>query len=139
MPHVAFSDGVPYHRVQEYYDRARVFVSTSEAEGFPNSFIQAAMGGAAILSLEVDPDGVLAQFGGGMVADCEADLMSKAEALAEQPETVAAMGRRAPLFVETLLDNAKNVDAFLAGLDGENSGIGAQGAEDPGEDIARPG
>ena len=114
--HVEFSDGVPYHCVQEYYDRARVFVSTSEVEGFPNSFIQAAMGGAAILSLEVDPDGVLARYGGGVVAQSEENLLAEAKALAASPERVASIGRRAPMFVNELLDNSRNVQAFLDGL-----------------------
>ncbi|MFQ3577572.1 MAG: glycosyltransferase, partial [Verrucomicrobiia bacterium] len=38
---------VPYHKVQSYYNRARLFVNTSIAEGFANSFIQAGLGKAA--------------------------------------------------------------------------------------------
>ena len=43
-------------------------------------------------------------------------IFPEAKELAADPERVASIGRRAPLFVDELLDNARNVDAFLDGL-----------------------
>ena len=117
LPNVTLLDGVPYREIQSYYDRAAIFVNTSESEGFPNSFIQAAMGGAAILSLAVDPDTVLARFGGGRCAggDAARFFASAAELLRDRTR-LTEMQARSERFVAELHDNAKNVDAFLAGL-----------------------
>jgi hypothetical protein len=61
-PNLRFIESVPYHRIQDHYDRARIFVNTSEWEGWPNSFIQAGLGRAALLSLAVNPDGLFEKF-----------------------------------------------------------------------------
>jgi len=45
--------------VNQLFGRAHVFVNTSRYEGFPNTFIQAWMREVPVISLDVDPDGVL--------------------------------------------------------------------------------
>lgn len=117
LPNVEFLRSVPYHEIQAWYDRAEIFVNTSEAEGFPNSFIQAAQGGTAILSLEVDPDTVLTRYGAGLCAGGDVEkFFSEAARLRRDPTALGALQSRASQFVTELHDTAKNVDAFLAGL-----------------------
>ena len=117
LPNVEFLRRVPYHEIQQWYDRAQIFVNTSEAEGFPNSFIQAAQGGAAILSLEVDPDTVLTRYGAGLCAGGDAEkFFGEAARLLRDPAALGALQNQASQFVTELHDTAKNVDAFLAGL-----------------------
>lgn len=40
LPNVSFHGFVPYSAVHRYFDRAAVFLNTSESEGFPNTFLQ---------------------------------------------------------------------------------------------------
>ena len=117
LPNVEFLRRVPYHEIQEWYDRAEIFVNTSEAEGFPNSFIQAAQGGAAILSMEVDPDTVLTRYGAGLCAGGDAEkFFAEAARLLRDRAALGTLQNQASQFVTELHDTAKNVDAFLAGL-----------------------
>lgn len=67
LQNVTLMDYVPYDQIQPYFDQARVFVCTSEMEGFPNTFIQACLGGTAILSFHIDPDGMIEQNDLGLV------------------------------------------------------------------------
>jgi glycosyltransferase involved in cell wall biosynthesis len=69
LPNMRFIESVPYSQVQHFYDRARVFVNTSEWEGWPNSFIQAGLGRAALLSLAVNPDDIFGAFRPGIHAE----------------------------------------------------------------------
>jgi len=109
---------VPYSEVQNVYDRAKIFVNTSVAEGFANSFIQSGLGGAAILSLLVDCDGVLQDFHAGESAgDNFEQLVRLAErwlvpGSKELTEHQIGSGR----FVQANHDTKTNVDAFLKGL-----------------------
>lgn len=65
LPNVQFHEYVPHREIEGYFRRARAFVNTSRKEGFPNTFIEAAREGTPVLSLSVDPDGVLEGHGFG--------------------------------------------------------------------------
>lgn len=72
LQNVTLLDYVPYDQIQTYFDRSKVFVCTSQLEGFPNTFIQACLGGTAILSFHIDPDGMIELNDLGLV--CGDDL-----------------------------------------------------------------
>ncbi len=59
IPNLTFLGQVPFHKTRTFFTQAKVFVNTSRSEGFPNTFIQAALAAAPILSLTVNPDDVL--------------------------------------------------------------------------------
>lgn len=69
---------VPSHEIWDYLRRARVFVNTSEFEGFPNTFLQSAVTGVPIVSLNVDPDSMLSRHGCGICADGDAESLKAA-------------------------------------------------------------
>lgn len=117
LPNLEFRERVPYHEVQGFYDRAKIFVNTSEFEGFANSYIQAGQGEAAILALSVNSDEVLTRFDAGICAgnDTEAFFKAAGELLAN-PERLDALQQGSARFVREWHDNERNVNAFLAGL-----------------------
>jgi glycosyltransferase involved in cell wall biosynthesis len=70
---VEFYGPVPYQDVNKFYERARVFVNTSDSEGFPNSYLQAWARGTPVVAF-FDPDGVIAREGLGEVASTLEDM-----------------------------------------------------------------
>lgn len=75
----------PLSDVEKHFDCARVLVSTSEMEGFPNVFLQAMRRGIPIVSF-VDPDGIIsANPHLGAIVDSEAELESAVCQLGEPP------------------------------------------------------
>ena len=75
IPNLTFIERVPYTEIQAHFDRAKVFINTSTVEGFPNTFVQAAMGATPVLSLSVNPDEVLHVNGFGRCAQGDLDRM----------------------------------------------------------------
>ena len=65
-PNVTLIERVSLAVSDQLYQRARLVINTSMAEGFPNSFLQAGKYGVPVVSLHVDPDGLLNQVGGGV-------------------------------------------------------------------------
>lgn len=67
-----FVERVPFDEIDSYFEQARVFINTSDSEGFPNTFIQACKAGTAILSYAVNPDGFLDEHHCGI--SCNGDF-----------------------------------------------------------------
>ncbi len=117
IPNLEFIEKVPYHEVQKHYDTAKIFVNTSTFEGFPNSFIQAGLGKTALLSMCVDPDGMIGVFGSGVLSrDSPALLIQSARQMLSDQEKLALMLEGSARMVSEWLDNPANVEKYLSGL-----------------------
>lgn len=73
---------------------SRVLVNTSEAEGFPNTMLEAWSVGVPVLSLSVDPGGVVVREGLGRVSGGMAALARDAETLAHDAGLNRDLGAR---------------------------------------------
>ena len=73
LPNVTFHGRVAYREAAALYDRARVFLNTSDVEGFPNSYLQAWARGVPVAAL-FDPDGVIGREGLGAAPGSAAAL-----------------------------------------------------------------
>lgn len=60
---------VPFKEMNAYFSQAKVLVSTSSSEGFPNVFLQAAAAKTPVLSLAIDPDNFIKNHDAGIVCD----------------------------------------------------------------------
>lgn len=73
IPNLEFMERVLFKDVDVYFRRAKLFVNTSESEGFPNTFIQSCKAATPILSLTVNPDRFLDCHGCGVCAEGDWD------------------------------------------------------------------
>ncbi len=106
---------VPWSDVGRFFEEAKLFVNTSTYEGFPNTFVQAAMQAAPILSWAVDPDGVLARHGIGSCAGGSFErLVAQAEQLCAEESRRADMGRRARDYAREYHDLHRSVGELKA-------------------------
>ena len=69
IKNLSFINKVPFNQIQTYFNNARVFVNTSESEGFPNTFLQAAAASTPIASLNVNPDNYISDNKCGLFAN----------------------------------------------------------------------
>jgi glycosyltransferase involved in cell wall biosynthesis len=89
---VTIVERVPYAQIEAYYRRAAALVNTSDVEGFPNSFLQAGKYGVPVLSLRVDPDGMLARHNCGWAF--EGNLLAMARQLEIVWQGAPVVGRK---------------------------------------------
>jgi glycosyltransferase involved in cell wall biosynthesis len=68
VPGLVMHGAVPFSETGEWFGRAWVYVLTSESEGFPNVMLQAWAAGTPVVSLSIDPDGLLRDQGLGRVS-----------------------------------------------------------------------
>ncbi len=64
-----FIEKILFSQIQTYFNKAEVFVNTSDYEGFPNTFLQAALGKTPIISLNVNPDNFITDYNCGIYAN----------------------------------------------------------------------
>lgn len=119
-PNLILHGRLGYRQALALFERARVFVSTSRVEGFPNTFLQAWAHGVPSVSY-FDPDGVVQREGLGLRVDDEQALASAVSALLADPQrhgAAAAACRRHMLRTyraDTLLGPYESTFRRLAG------------------------
>lgn len=72
-PNVVFHGRLPYSSANTLYSRARIFLNTSDLEGFPNSYLQAWVRGVPVVTM-IDPDGTIAREGLGLAVSSPAEI-----------------------------------------------------------------
>jgi glycosyltransferase involved in cell wall biosynthesis len=80
LSNLTFHGRVPYHDVGDFYDRARVFINTSDTEGFPNSYLQSWRRGVPVVAF-FDPDGIIRREGLGVTVGSMDEMVQAVERL----------------------------------------------------------
>lgn len=92
---------IPLGLIDLFFLRAKLFVNTSETEGFPNTFLQAGAAATPIATLLVDPDGVVSSRDLGISS--HGDILSFREGvktLLQNQKALERCGRNALEYVK---------------------------------------
>lgn len=117
LPNVDFRGFVPPDRVGGIYESARLFLNTSDWEGFPNGFLYAWTRGIPAVSQRIDPDGVVSRLDLGLVEPDPAALAAGIDRLLDDDARYAEMAARCHAHVRAHHSLEHSVDRFLAALD----------------------
>lgn len=113
LPNLLLLEDVPWSQIGRFFEEAKLFVNTSTYEGFPNTFVQAALHGAPILSWTVDPDKVLTQRRIGFCAGGSFERLAAAiESLCADDPLRVESGRQAIAYAREHHDLRRAADEF---------------------------
>lgn len=112
IPNIEFHPRVSFHEIDAFFARARVFVNTSDSEGFPNTFIQACKWAVPILSLTVNPDDFLTRHACGLACGGDMDALAENLAALLEPGRNAELGRNARRYAEEHHDITRVIERY---------------------------
>jgi len=78
MKNLVFIESVPHYKIDEIFAASKFLVNTSQFEGFPNTFVEAALEETPVISLFVDPNGMLTTYNSGIFCDGSFENMTQA-------------------------------------------------------------
>ena len=116
LPNVEFLGQVTPEEAHHTIANAALLLSTSDAEGFPNTFVQAWANGTPVVSLRVDPDGVIEQHQLGTVPGSVERAAADIVALMESPQRRQEMAARSRDYVAITHGEAAVRAAFHEGV-----------------------
>jgi len=102
----------PFHKVESFFRRAKIFVNTSDSEGFPNTFIQAGKSATPILSFAVNPDGFLDEYSCGMSCGGDTERLAENLKFMLAEDRYIELGRNGRKYVAEHHDITKIVDKY---------------------------
>lgn len=113
LPNVEFLGAVPYQHVSDVFVRARVFVNTSDVEGFPNSYLQAWTNGVPVVAF-FDPDNTIAREGLGVAVRTRAEMCAAVERLSTHEDEWQRLSRRCLDFMAREFAEERILSPYLA-------------------------
>ena len=102
----------------EVIANAALLLSTSDAEGFPNTFVQAWSSGTPVISLEVDPDHIIERAGLGALSGTVQGAIADIEKFLASTSLRDQIARRARKFIVQNNSAAAVVRSFERALQG---------------------
>ncbi len=116
IPNIEYLGHVAPEKAEQVIANAAVFLSTSDAEGFPNTFTQAWSSGTPVVSLAIDPDGIIERLGLGAISWNAERAVTDIECLIESPQRRQEIAIRARNFVVENYSPAAVVSLFQSAL-----------------------
>lgn len=92
---------VPFHKIDQIFQNAKLLINTSYYEGFPNAFIQAFKNSIPVVSMNVNPDNILEKFKVGFFCnDNFNELISSIKTLIREKKLYDSFCKRAFLYAK---------------------------------------
>jgi len=121
LPNVKYLGQVESERAQQVIADAAMLLSTSDTEGFPNTFLQAWSSGTPVVSLHIDPDRIIEHVGLGRVSVHVEGAIAAIKTLMHSPQQREEIAARARRHVATAHSEAAVIAAFEHAI--QSSGI----------------
>jgi glycosyltransferase involved in cell wall biosynthesis len=99
LPNVEYLGHVAPEKAAQIIANAALLLSTSDVEGFPNTFVQAWSCGTPVITLTIDPDQIIARLHLGAVVGTVDRAIPEIRSLLDGPQRRHEMGARARQFV----------------------------------------
>jgi glycosyltransferase involved in cell wall biosynthesis len=99
-PNIDYKGYVPRDETQRIIAQSAIFLSTAQAEGFPNTFLEAWVSSVPTVSLEIDPGGVMNSYHTGLVVSSVDETIKVIDELLSQPDKLRELGQNAYQYVE---------------------------------------
>lgn len=99
-----------HEQLRREYSSALLLVNTSEAEGFPNTFLEAWQCGTPVVTIGIDPGGVISTRGLGFVAEDVESAAGFIRSAVDGDVDLGAMSRSCVEYVRVHHDPAASLD-----------------------------
>ena len=116
MDNVVVHGRLPYADANRICDRAKLLVSTSDVEGFPNVFLQAWIRGVPVVSF-FDPDHLIEREGLGVAVGSLEEMREAVRGLLEDPVARRAASERCLRYMEREFADSRILEPYLAALE----------------------
>jgi glycosyltransferase involved in cell wall biosynthesis len=112
VANLRFIAGVPFEQADSFFEKALLYVNTSDSEGFPNTFVQACKSRTPILSLNINPDDFLNRHQCGLCARGDWDEFLSMTRQMLIPENREKFGRDGRLYAEKNHDIKQIIEVY---------------------------
>jgi glycosyltransferase involved in cell wall biosynthesis len=99
IQNLEFLGFIPHKEIDRYYQEASMFVSTSQTEGFPNTFLEAWGNGIPVISFGFDPDDIISKYELGFHPTNFDELEENVYALLQDEKLRNEMGKNGRKYV----------------------------------------
>lgn len=114
ISNLEFHSYIPFKEMDKFFNKSKIYITTSEAEGFQNTLIQATLNKVPILSLCVNPNNFITDSVCGFFCEDEIELLYKNfEILLKNKSVYKTMSENAYRYATTHHDIKKNSNIFL--------------------------
>jgi len=113
LKNLTFIEKVSFNEIDKYFKKAKMFINTSDYEGFPNTFIQAAKNKVPILSLNVNPDDFLNNNDCGFCVNDLEKMEKKIRELWNDKKIRERLGENAYRYAKNNHNIEKNAKMFV--------------------------